>query len=361
MLLRLFKRPQPLQTMGVVGIRFASTTATNALNTTGPIVDKQPIPIDVDQIIQTPASVPSVEVTEPSNSIMSNGEIHDAFLQNMPQQVGDLGSLGLSYSWPSGWITQFLEAFYITSELPWWATIILYTLTVRILLLPLIVNMMKIQAKMAKINPKMMACQQDLQIAKEKKDMPKLQKAAERMQKLYADENISPFSALKGPIIQGAILISTFLALRKMADLPVPSFEHGGLWWFSNLAIGDPTYILPMVSTLSVLALFKYSSDLAPPNPNTDKMKKIMPAIALVGAFFVMDFPAAIFVYWITSNIFSILQTFILQTSWARKRFQIPKIEKQAIVKREEGPKELSFMEGFKIAFDAAKDKNKSK
>ncbi|CAG8727356.1 4072_t:CDS:2, partial [Racocetra fulgida] len=42
-----------------------------------------------------------------------------------------------------------------------------------------------------------------------------------------------------------------FLAVKKMAEFPVPGFENGGALWFQNLTIPDPYYILPLlISTI---------------------------------------------------------------------------------------------------------------
>lgn len=40
-----------------------------------------------------------------------------------------------------------------------------------------------------------------------------------------------------------------------MCNLPVESMTTGGMLWFENLAIADPTYILPTLSVLSILAI----------------------------------------------------------------------------------------------------------
>lgn len=48
---------------------------------------------------------------------------------------------------------------------------------------------------------------------------------------------------------QAPVFISFFIALRKMAYLPVPSMQTGGLLWFPDLTLGDPFYILPVVVT----------------------------------------------------------------------------------------------------------------
>lgn len=48
---------------------------------------------------------------------------------------------------------------------------------------------------------------------------------------------------------QAPVFISFFIALRKMAYLPVPSLQTGGLLWFVDLTAADPFYILPVFVT----------------------------------------------------------------------------------------------------------------
>lgn len=50
------------------------------------------------------------------------------------------------------------------------------------------------------------------------------------------------------PLIQAPIGFGTFFLLRGMSKLPVPGLENGGLLWFSNLAIPDPYFLLPMAT-----------------------------------------------------------------------------------------------------------------
>lgn len=45
------------------------------------------------------------------------------------------------------------------------------------------------------------------------------------------------------------VFLSFFIGLRKMADLPVPSLQTGGLLWFPDLTVADPFYILPLAVT----------------------------------------------------------------------------------------------------------------
>jgi YidC/Oxa1 family membrane protein insertase len=48
--------------------------------------------------------------------------------------------------------------------------------------------------------------------------------------------------------------ISTFFALQKLATQPIPSMTREGIFWFQDLTLADPYYILPALTTLSLLA-----------------------------------------------------------------------------------------------------------
>lgn len=53
-------------------------------------------------------------------------------------------------------------------------------------------------------------------------------------------------------LAQGPLFICLFLAIKRMALLP--SFETGGAAWFTNLAVADPLYIMPLLSGATFLA-----------------------------------------------------------------------------------------------------------
>ena len=61
------------------------------------------------------------------------------------------------------------------------------------------------------------------------------------------------------PVLQAPIFISFFIALREMANLPVPSLQTGGLWWFQDLTLSDPIYVLPLVVTATMWAVLEVS------------------------------------------------------------------------------------------------------
>ena len=64
--------------------------------------------------------------------------------------------------------------------------------------------------------------------------------------------NCHPFKSMLPLIAQAPIFVCFFLAISRMAVLP--SFESGGAAWFTNLAVADPTYALPLLSGATFLA-----------------------------------------------------------------------------------------------------------
>ena len=61
-----------------------------------------------------------------------------------------------------------------------------------------------------------------------------------------------PWKSFAPMILQAPIFVSFFLAIKRMAVLP--SFETGGPALFANLAVADPTYMLPLLSGATFLA-----------------------------------------------------------------------------------------------------------
>lgn len=58
---------------------------------------------------------------------------------------------------------------------------------------------------------------------------------------------------------QAPVFISFFIALRKMAYLPVPSLQTGGFLWFPDLTAADPFYILPLAVTGTMFFILEVS------------------------------------------------------------------------------------------------------
>ncbi|MEQ2170541.1 hypothetical protein GOODEAATRI_001241 [Goodea atripinnis] len=101
---------------------------------------------------------------------------------------------------------------------------------------------------------------------------------------------------------QAPVFISFFIALRKMAYLPVPSLQTGGALWFTDLSAADPFYILPLAVTGTMFFILELCC--------LGCVKNIC--------------SQAVFTYWLTSNCFSLGQVALLRHPAVRRRFMIP-------------------------------------
>ncbi|KAL7875934.1 hypothetical protein AOLI_G00108970 [Acnodon oligacanthus] len=82
-------------------------------------------------------------------------------------------------------------------------------------------------------------------------------KAYSDMMMFQKKHDVNPLRGFLVPLVQAPIFISFFIALRKMAYLPVPSLQTGGLWWFTDLTAADPFYVLPLAVTGTMFAILE--------------------------------------------------------------------------------------------------------
>jgi len=77
--------------------------------------------------------------------------------------------------------------------------------------------------------------------------------------------------------------------------------------WITDLSARDPYFILPLLMTLT--SLVQVALGAKPPDPVQARMMWIMPLAFSVMFFF---FPAGLVLYWLTNNILSIAQQYLI-------------------------------------------------
>jgi YidC/Oxa1 family membrane protein insertase len=84
---------------------------------------------------------------------------------------------------------------------------------------------------------------------------------------------------------------------------------RGAPWlgWIHDLSAPDPFYILPLLMTAT--SLLQTLLNPTPPDPVQAKMMWIMPLVFSVMFFF---FPAGLVLYWLSNNILSIAQQYLI-------------------------------------------------
>ena len=166
-------------------------------------------------------------------------------------------------------------------------------------------------AKMKAINPKVMAMRERL------KDKP--QEMQQEMMKIYKEEKVNPMGGCFPIMIQIPVFIALYWVLLSTVEMRNAPW----IFWVHDLAAKDPLYILPVVMTLS--SLLQTALNPAPPDPMQAKMMWIMPLVFSVMFF---AFPAGLVLYWITNNVLSIAQQWLINTRMGvPPQFNLPKFK----------------------------------
>jgi YidC/Oxa1 family membrane protein insertase len=176
----------------------------------------------------------------------------------------------------------------------------------------------KSMAKMKAINPKIMDMRERL------KDNP--QQMQVEMMKIYREEKVNPL----GGCLPIAIQIPVFIALYWVLLSTVEMRNAPWVLWVHDLAAPDtslgvwfgvPVGILPIFMTLTTV--LQTALNPAPPDPMQAKLMWIMPLAFSVMFFF---FPSGLVLYWITNNVLSIAQQWIINTRMGvPPQFNLPK------------------------------------
>lgn len=235
-----------------------------------------------------------------------------------------LAELGLAGHTPVGLVQNFLEFMHVDLGLPWWGAIVAGTVLARLAVFPVIVKGQREAAKLNNVLPEMTKLTTRMNEAKQSGNKFEFAKAYSDLNLFQKKHDVNPLRGFLVPLVQAPVFISFFIALRKMAYLPVPSMQTGGLLWFSDLTAADPFYILPLAVTGTMFFILELGAESGIDNPNLRAMKtvfRIMPFIILP---LTINFPTAVFTYWLTSNCFSLGQVALLKHPLVRKRLRIP-------------------------------------
>jgi YidC/Oxa1 family membrane protein insertase len=203
--------------------------------------------------------------------------------------------------------------------------IIAFTLIVRTLMLPLTLRQLHASRKLSQLQPKI----QELQ-RKYRDDREKLSRET---MALYREHGVSPLGCLVPTLIQFPIWIGLYQAIVfALSDRPEGLLElskHIYPWlsvvhqaiplnnrflWL-DVAHPDPLYILPVLVGLSTWAQQKMMTTPSA-DPQQQQMNQMMLiTMPLMFAFFTIQFPSGLAIYWLVSNVISIVIQYFV-TGW---------------------------------------------
>ncbi|KAJ8467729.1 hypothetical protein OPV22_030281 [Ensete ventricosum] len=269
---------------------------------------------------------------------------------------GEVAAAAADSFLPVAALQHLIDAVHSFSGLNWWASIVLTTLLIRAVTVPVLLNQVKATVKLNVMRPEL----EQLKEQMNSMDPESVQEGQKRMKALFQKHGITPFTPLKGLLLQGPVFISFFLAISNMVE-KVPSFKGGGAFWFTDLTTPDPQYMLPALTGLTFLATVELNmQEGMEGNPMANTMKNFSRVVAFMTVPFTASFPKAIFCYWITSNVFSLGYGFVLKVGRVRKFLNLPDLVPATPTKPAARPNFFTLFGAPKSILPAAKESDQS-
>ena len=178
----------------------------------------------------------------------------------------------------------------------WGLAIIMITLIVKGAMYPLTKKQYTSMAKMRDLQPKITQLKERFGDDR--------QKMSQGMMELYRKEKVNPAGGCLPILIQMPIFLALYWVFLESVELRHAEF---GLW-IHDLSSIDPYYILPILMGVSMYVMQKMQP-MTIQDPMQQKIMQYMPVVFSVFFFF---FPAGLVLYWLVSNLISIVQMKII-------------------------------------------------
>ena len=178
----------------------------------------------------------------------------------------------------------------------WGFAIIMLTFVVRGAMYPLSKKQYVSMAKMRQLQPKMAALKERFGDDR--------QKMGQATMELYKKEQVNPLGGCLPLLFQMPIFIGLFWMLQESVELRHAPF----MLWINDLSALDPYYVLPILMGASMWFMSKMQPSMST-DPMQQKMMQFMPIIFTV---FFLWFPSGLVLYWVTSNIVTLIQQTII-------------------------------------------------
>jgi YidC/Oxa1 family membrane protein insertase len=211
-----------------------------------------------------------------------------------------------------------LKFFHNTGGISWGWSIVLLTVAIRLLLVPLTLKQFHSMQRMQRLQPEMKAIQQ-----KYKDDK---QRQQQEIMKFYKENQVNPFASCAPLALQLPVFISLFYMLRSSLrhDIcPIKNPLHAvhtvpcGPGHASFLFIPDLTNSAHGAVLVALILLYvgtQLASTLMMSTPTMDKrQRQLMMFMPLFFVIFVINFPAGVLVYWITTNAWTMGQQYFVR------------------------------------------------
>ncbi|MDC0601696.1 membrane protein insertase YidC [Aliiglaciecola sp.] len=188
----------------------------------------------------------------------------------------------------------------------WGLAIIVITIIVKGVMYPLTKKQYESMAKMRNLAPKM------AQLKERHGD--DRQKMSQAMMEMYKKEKVNPMGGCFPLLLQMPIFLALYWVLLESVELRHADF----IFWITDLSVKDPYFVLPILTGLSMYLLQK----LQPMTIQDPMQQKIMQWMPVAMSLFFFIFPAGLVLYWLISNIITLVQAKIIYSSMEKRGLQ---------------------------------------
>ncbi|MGM0238218.1 preprotein translocase subunit YidC [Enterococcus sp. AZ103] len=209
--------------------------------------------------------------------------------------------------------------------------IILFTIIIRIILLPLMHFQTKSMRKTQELQPKIKALQEKYSA----RDTATQQKMQAEQKKLYAENNVNPYIGCLPLLVQMPVMMALYQAILR-----VPALSQGQFLWL-NLSEHDQFYILPVLAAVfTFLSTYLSSMSQIEVNASVKIMNFAMPVMIFVMA---LNLASGLTLYWVISNAFQVVQTLLINNPFKirqERRAEAKRIrDKERALEKAKNPK----------------------
>ena len=226
-----------------------------------------------------------------------------------PKEVATLDSygLGLERTIDFGWygilarplLWMMKKSYAVVPN--WGVAILVVTFIIRLLLFPLTAKSYTSMKKMQKLSPKMNAIRDKYK--KAKTDAAQRTKMNAELMELYQKEGYNPMSGCLPVLLQLPVLVAFYNVLSKTIELRHAPF----IFWIKDLSAIDGSYVLVILMIVSM-----YAQQAMTPSTLDPAQKKIFMFMPVLWGFFLKDMPSGLVLYWLFSNLLTIVQQLVM-------------------------------------------------
>ena len=204
----------------------------------------------------------------------------------------------------------------------WGFAIILFTIIIKMITFPLTMIQIKSMQAQKGLQPQL----QELQ----KKYGKNRDKMAQEQMKLYREAGVNPLSGCLPMVVQMPVLFGLYSALVALGpsltdarffwipDLGFPEFTRGLAWIPEKFNEGEyllllAYLVLPALLMISQVYMQRMTTATTPTGSEgqAGMMKQMTTIMTLMFGFFTLQVPAGLSLYWVTSNLLQLGQTYI--------------------------------------------------